>query len=161
MKDNMILIILVGFKDLFPCPETFFQYPSIQKLHLLRSNTLFIWRKVINIRQDKSPRISDLTVSFNKPLQGLLSETRIFFVIEHRYPKPKDFGSILRNDFFRVDEISKGFRHSLSVLIQDKAMGYDGLVWRSLFCSNSHEKRAVEPTSVLVMTLHIDVRWPG
>ncbi len=64
----MIFIILVGLYNLFPCPDTFFQYPFIQKLHPLRGYMLFIWRKVVNISKDKSPRISNLAVSFNKPL---------------------------------------------------------------------------------------------
>src|SRR5262249_53344185 len=131
--------------------------PAIELLELRRGNDMLRRVEIVEIRDQVSGGVADLSVRLGDALQDLFGNRRVITVIEGSDPEAQDVRTVLLDDVLRLGHVSEGLGHLSSGDILEEAVR-DDLPERSLVVKrDGGQKGRLEPPAVLVVPLDIDI----
>ena len=153
-------VILINFKAVSYRGDKLIQLHKSIFIKLFKAficNLILIGIKIIKIAEAEASRISDFSVIIRKLLQNFGADSDICMIIRRSNPKAKNICAVFLNDILRSNAVSKGFRHFFAFAVNSPSMSDDLLKRSAESLSNRGEKRGLEPTSVLIRTLKINI----
>ena len=158
--NNMIFEILISLVYLVHELGELCDRPSVYLQHLFGLYKV-IGIKVCDISEDISRGISNLEIHLGKLLEDLLGNSYIDAVIGRSNPESQYICAILLNYIEGIDSVAERFGHLLALSVDDPAVSKDILIGSALsLCGNSRKERGLEPASVLVCALEVEVCGP-
>src|SRR5262249_30471278 len=101
--------------------------------------------------------VADGAVAVGDRLHQTLGADNIFAEIDRGNPEADNFSAHAVSDVDGIDVVPAGFRHGLAVFVERPADGGDVLIGGVPFDADGAEQGRVEPATVLISALEVEV----
>ena len=132
---------------------------AVNRLEILISNHVLLRIEVfrIDIAEQEAEGIADLAVLFRDLLDVGIAQTDILGKVGNHNPQTEHIRAVDVDDIHRVNTIAQGLGHLFTLGIADITMGQDGLVRGPAVGGCADDQRRIEPASVLIRTLEVQI----
>ena len=137
--------------------------PTVDLKHIVVCDKVGIGIEIAEVCHHNTGGVSDLSVRLGKLLEDVVGATDVCVIVARCRPKTNKLCAVLLNDVVGADRVSKRLVHRLTLTVNYPTVSQNGSEGRLCLtrCANRGEKRGLEPSSVLVTALEIDVGGPA
>ena len=134
--------------------------PYVNGAHLVERNGVALEVETVEVAEQEAERIAETTVGIGSALQNVIADGNVDRVVGGRDPQAQHVGAVLVDDFLGGDAVALGLRHLLAVFVNGEAAAHDALVGRLAKRARAQQKRALEPTAMLVGAFEVHIGRP-
>ena len=138
------------------------QRPAVERVHLGHRHGVLGGVEVEQVGELEAERVAEKTVGFADVFQDFLVDWDVVAKILRGDPEADDIRAVLRDvgvGRLRL-LVGRALGNLLAVLVDDEAVGEDGLVGRRAKGDDAIPEGRLEPAAMLVTALEIEVGWP-
>ena len=137
------------------------QRPAVDILQRIGRHRILVRVEPMQVAQDKARGVADFAVGFGQLFQNILRQAHIHAIIQRCHPQAQNIRAVLVDNLAGGNDIAQRLGHFAALAVHRPAVGQHALVRRFAAPRHSGQQRRLEPSAILVATLHIQIRRPG